>query len=321
MRIDPALDRLVAASTPLAEMQKDMDRAREQLGRNPLWRAVARGLEDYGKGADLAECGDLAALFRCLGVARSFVDIIVERFLPALAVAPLSQFPFRHSGDVQMSTMLLGRSGRALLVLAAREPGQSDARTVDFSGGVRHDVVLAGEAEARVVRRDVRAHGSLRMEASPLPLQRGSRFSVDIARECVVLDRVSRRLVSLRLLRVAEPPAVLRRYRLPDGRLLRQASGDIGESRQELMLALLGRMKRADAAPVMAQMTGEGSDHLRWEALRECLALDTVQGFATLTSIAGDAQDSLARSAAALRLQLLARWPQLQRLDEAPCPA
>jgi hypothetical protein len=78
------------------------------------------------------------------------------------------------------------------------------------------------------------------------------------------------------------------------------------------MMAALGRMGRADAAPLMAEIAlGDGADALRWQALRECLALDTLTGFATLSNIAGNAADALSRPAKGLRSQIVSAYPQL----------
>ncbi len=93
--------------------------------------------------------------------------------------------------------------------------------------------------------------------------------------------------------RIAEHPGPVREYALDTGELLHQSAGDAQESRVELALALLGRMGRTDAAPLMAEIAREGSDHLRWQALRECIALDTATGFAALKAIAADPADSL----------------------------
>ena len=86
------------------------------------------------------------------------------------------------------------------------------------------------------------------------------------------------------------------------------------------MLAMLGRMGRKDAAPHMAELAcGEASPELRWQALRECLALDTQAGFGALSVIAARSDDALCGPAGALRAQLIEAHPQLQELE--PCPA
>ena len=85
-------------------------------------------------------------------------------------------------------------------------------------------------------------------------------------------------------------------------------------------MALLGRMDRADAAPLLAGIAQEqGSDALRWQALREALALDTLAGFQALTAIARSDDDALAPAAGTLRSQLVETYPQLAGVE--PCPA
>ena len=60
-----------------------------------------------------------------------------------------------------------------------------------------------------------------------------------------------------------------REYALADGRLLHLAASNPRDSRLELMMALAGRMGRADAAaPIAALAQGEGSTALRWGSVR-----------------------------------------------------
>ena len=88
------------------------------------------------------------------------------------------------------------------------------------------------------------------------------------------------------------------------------------------MLALLGRMRRAEAAPTMAAMAREaGPDGLRWQALREALALDTAEGFRALCHVARASDDPLAMPAGALRAQLVEAHPELLALEKQPCRA
>jgi hypothetical protein len=79
-------------------------------------------------------------------------------------------------------------------------------------------------------------------------------------------------------------------------------------------------MGRADAAPHMAALArDEGSPAVRWQALRECLALDTMAGFQALCALATSHGDPLAGAAGALRAQLVEAYPQLRQIE--PCPA
>ena len=140
--------------------------------------------------------------------------------------------------------------------------------------------------------------------------------------QALQLLAVERRLVALRLHRTARNPEPTREYDLVSGALLRQAAGDIRASRHEAALALLGRMRRGEAAPVMAAIAREPGDaSLRWQALRECLALDTAAGFAALSGLARAEGDPLAPSARALHAQLIEAHPELRTLGSAACPA
>jgi hypothetical protein len=104
--------------------------------------------------------------------------------------------------------------------------------------------------------------------------------------------------------------------------VVHRASGDLAASRSEMMLTVLGRMGHAAAAPEMASLAREpGEPSLRWQALRECLALDTTAGFAALLAIARAADDPLCAAAGALRAQLVETHPQLLALEDDPCPA
>ena len=85
-------------------------------------------------------------------------------------------------------------------------------------------------------------------------------------------------------------------------------------------MALVGRMGRTDAAPAMAKIALSGANGaLRWQAVREAIALDTAQGFCALCEIADRPGDELAGPAKNLRDTLAAQWPQLAEL--ARCPA
>ena len=77
-------------------------------------------------------------------------------------------------------------------------------------------------------------------------------------------------------------------------------------------------MGRTDAAPLLAAMAEEdGGQSLRWQALRECLGLDSGAGYAALCRIAARPGDPLAAPAQALGQQLLAIHPQLAKAT--PC--
>ena len=140
------------------------------------------------------------------------------------------------------------------------------------------------------------------------------------ARQALLIDSVPTTLVTLKLQRRPIAGAVAREFCLADGALVHQAAAGPRDSRFELTSALLGRMGRADAAPLLGAMAEEqGGASLRWQALKECLGLDSAQGFTVLSRIAGHQGDPLAAPAQALRAQLLQTFPELA--GAVPCLA
>ena len=311
MRRGALLDYLASDAAPLAAAQGALFAARDAWRADSRCAALLADLVDYGAGTALGRCPALEGALSDPALADGPVEAFLDHMLPVLAAHPLGQMPFRHGNDGGVGTLLLAREGRALLSLVAREPGRHERCAVSFGDGERGEIVLAGKARGRLVRRDA----TLAFE--PCALERGTHVALDLTRNALLVDEIEARLVTLRLVRIAEEPGPTREYDLANGQLLHQSAGDPGESRQELMLALLGRMGRTDAAPVMAEMTRGGSDHLRWQALRECIALDTAAGFAALCDIADDPADSLRAPAMALRDQLCAAHPALAELEPA----
>jgi hypothetical protein len=288
------------------------------------WRASSRvapvlnGLEAYGRGAELAECPPLAALFAPDGTAPGFAASFAVNTARGLDEMPLGHVPLRHFTDGAVSTLLLARSERATLFVSAVSgvalAGKPPPLSVSFAATQAHEAVLAGAARADLVT--LVGEG---LDFAPLALESGRVLARDSWREALVLREVSGTLVSLRLQRRAEPTAPTREIELASGRQIHQAAATAAESRAELMVALLGRMGRADAVPVLARIAGEpGPAGLRWQALRECLALDTATGFGALCGLARASGDVLAAPARALRAQLVAEYPQLAELETCP---
>lgn len=318
MRVDRRIAALRRDRAPQQQAQAAMFTA------GNAWRADARiapalaGLEAFGRGAPLSACPALAELFGDGDAGTAFAARLSAVFAPALTGEPFGQLPFRHNFDGAASSLLLARAGTAQLSLLALEPGDYEATSVPFSDATRHDAVLGGAARAR---RTTRAPDG-RLLQGEVALMPGARLAVDLRMQALFVERVERRLVTLRLQRGVPRPGPSRAYSLADGTLLRQAAGDIRQSRHEMMLALLGRMKRTEAAPLMAEMAGEEApEGLRWQALREALALDTATGFHALCRVARSAGDPLAAPAGALRAQLVEAHPELLALEERQCPA
>lgn len=319
MRVDPRIAVLRGRDASQRNAAGAMFTACEAWRADPRITCVLNEFGEYGHGRVLGACPVLARCLTDHAAAMELAGALVEHLLPALRAEPLGQAPLRHVASDGVSTLLLAREGRARLMLSAREHGDYPCEAVAFGDGERRELVLAGRAQARLVRLEGTGQQYARLAVEEGVLSPGTALALDPSRELLVPVEVEHRLVSLRLVRDAMAPQPTREYRLSDGAFLHQASGGMRESRHELMLALLGRMGRKDAAPVMAEMTRAddpgASEHLRWQALRECLALDTAIGFPALCSIACDAADPLAVPAGALRAQLLETHPVLAELE------
>ncbi len=293
-----------------------------------VWRERQAGevhadLDRLAAGAGLGECAALAPLFTPGEAAPAFVASFARAMTEVLRKAPLGHVPLRHFTDGVTSTLLLARSANVTLALIAVDgvgfARRASASTVDFGPTETWEHVLAGTAAAEWIEACDTARDRAVLKRGTLALAPGQVIHRQGSREALQLRGVNGCLVSLRLQRRHANGEPTREYALADGRLVHQAAGDPADSRTELAIALLGRMGRTDAAPAMAAIALEpGSAALRWQALRECLALDTRTGFEALARIARDAADPLCAPAGALRAQLIEAYPQLKEL--APCP-
>lgn len=321
MRIDPELRALRGDTASQRKAQETLESARDAWRSGPA-RAALDALATFGGGAALEDCGPLAALFDGSGTALALVGDLVASILGALRDHPLGQVPLRHQHSDGLSVLQLAQSGRATLTLLAyADTGAEPPASACFAGGERHEVVLSGAADILLLELLKEGADRAAIDCRVRRVVSGEVLHLAGANRTKSVRRVHGNMVVLRLARSEQVPCGAREYALADGRLLHRASGSRSESRHELALAVLGRMGRRDAAPLMAEMAGEGSDHIRWQALRECLALDTLSGFAVLVRMARDPADPLAAAAGALRAQLLETYPQLAAIEVLPCPA
>jgi hypothetical protein len=325
MRIDPVLASLRTNPAPLTADCAAVAAGWERACGEASAKALAADLARYGTGAPLAGC---AALGRLLdggggGSGAGAVQRMLQLAAAALRSAPLGQLRLPHFSNGVLHSLTLLSAGRASLSLAlvdgdAWSAGASGAaRRASFPGGELHLRVLAGGATGR---RAIRSSGALRTEV--LALDPGQRLSFDCATEALVLDAVAGSLVTLRLHRRPARPVPVQELDLASGAVVHQSAARQGDSRTEMAMALLGRMGRTEAVPVIAEIAGEGEPALRWQAIRECLALDAGQGFALLLKAAADPADPLYQPARQLADTLAARHPALAALrEELLCPA
>ena len=287
------------------------------------WRAsrLGSGLEQsiqaYARGELLEHLPPLARLFAPgERAARHLADEFIGKFAGALRANPWGQVPVPSKLDDVSATIVLAAAGNAVLVLQALDGAALQVRraapTASFSPGETHDHILGGAATARCIELTEGEGDRAELSVTPCELAPGSVARRDGSRQSLLIDAVSSTLVILRLQRRPANGSVTREFNLADGTLAHQATANPRESRFELAAALLGRMGRRDAAPLLAAMAEEqGGQSLRWQALKESLGLNTAAGFAALSNVAARPGDALAASAGALRAQLIATYPEL----------
>lgn len=325
MLIRPELWALRSDDAPQRRAQTALGIVLDAWRGTPSALTAKQELARFADGAGLDDLPLLAALFTPGDpAAGQFCAGLVQAILARLACDPLGQSPLRHFTDDTITAVTILRCGTTTLTLQAidgiglaRRPAPESAA---FTPSETWEHILAGDARAETIGIAAQSAGRVDFVRQPLHLTPGAVHHRMGTREVVMLHAVPRTLVALKLQRRTSCTAVTHEYALADGALLHQAAGSPRDSRLELSAALLGRMGRTDAAPLLAAMAEEsGSISLRWQALRECLALDSGQGFAALSRIARKPTDPLAHPAGALRAQLIEDHPQLAEVD--PCPA
>ena len=325
MFIRPELRALWSKDAPQRDAQQALYRIHQAWRETGPGRQVETELERFHRGEALGKLPLLAAMF-CPDRDdwRTVLDSLLHPLLGQIAAEPLSQSPLRHSATDVSATVVLARCMTSALSLQhVSGPGLSQRpapTTASFIPAETWERVLCGSGQAMQVR--LREAGSDRAEldCASMRLAAGDVSCRMGQAEALILLSAPTGLVRLCLQRRTSTSEPAREYRLADGQLVHQSAGTPRNSRLELTAAVLGRMKRRDAAPMLSALVEEeGSDSLRWQVLRECLALDTAVGFRTLCTVADRPGDPLCQPARALRTRLLDLHPELDGIS--PCPA
>lgn len=325
MRVDPELARLRRDPSGLFCASDEASDWR----RGPGGARLCDELALFGKGALLADCPSLRALTAGKRAALRIARNELGGAMAMLRRAPLALYSARHFTNGVMHSLTIAASGRASLSLALIDGAAWQATRVAeaddyvaFQPGELHAAVLAGNAEARLLRN--RSDDPLRADitSQPLSLAPGVTYACDGGRESLAFDRIAGGLVTLRLHRRSDGATPARQYRRATGALVHQAAGEQRDSRAQMIMAVLRAMQRSDAAPELAALSRAGEAGARWQALRECLALDSGIGFTELTRVAADPTDPLRAPASALADGLARRHPAFAAAREvALCPA
>ena len=328
MILHPELRALRGDDSPQRHAQDRCLAAMAAWRSRPEVMDVMADLAAFAAGRPMAACHALARLFTTgsdgADTAQAFSNGFIRSQAEALAAEPLGHPALRHFTDGVLSTLQLGRAGMVTLTLATIDGQGLSARpmpgSISFAPVETWQRVLAGSARADLVERRPCGSRDGAPDRSVLDLVPGQVLHRQGLEQELLLREVDGRLVTLRLQRRDPTAGPAVEIDLATGQQVHQAAGSSADSRHELMVSLLGRMRRTDAAPAMAAMALGGSgEGTRWQALRECLALDTATGFSALCALADRIDDPLCAPARDLRSHLLATYPQLEEI--VPCPA
>ena len=317
MFVRPELQALRVDDSPQRQAQADLGRILAGWREGRLGTGLDKSIGAYARGEALDHLLPLARLFAPGDASAALLaDTFIGKFTEALRANPWGQVPVPGKFNGVTAMIVLASAGGAALMLMAIDGealrSRPGALTASFSPGETHDQILAGIASARLIELAGEEAGCARLSDTPCELSPGTITHRNNARQSLLIEQAATTLVILRLQRRTKRGTVTREFMLSDGSLAHQATANPRDSRFELAAALLGRMGRSDAAPLLAAMAEEqGGASLRWQALKQCLGLDTAQGLAALNRIAGQAGDELAAPALALRAQLIETYPDL----------
>ena len=289
-----------------------MEEALEDCRREPRLAAVLEELLRYGEGADFAHCPALVALFEHTGAARDLLRPLIGRLTALHRAYPLAQLAFRHRSQAGAHVLQIAARGHATLSLVLQDQDAGAEHVIaTFADADQREVVLTGKASACLFEIVAEERDRVILNSVRTELQSGARMKCTGPRQSRLIKPSHDSLLTLRLARAAGRPRPTRRIDVRSGRIVHRASGNAADSRAELAMLLLGRMGRSDALPVLAARTRTGDAQLRWQALRQCLALDAATGLSLLERIAKDHADPLYQAARAQLAQLLRERPSL----------
>ncbi len=323
MRIDPAIAVLRSDRALQHHVQCEMERAGRNWLDSPPITDVIGEIEHYATGASLDRLPLLAGLIGSADLASSFVQKWCSAMVGAMQQQPLGQVPFRYSCSGGFTAVRLAASGGVSLSLLAYEERIDAERptSATFADRELHEVVLAGSASGMFHRLDTGAKPGTPPVTTEMNWKAGDRIVTKGREEARQMVRVKGRLSILQLARENPQPMPTREVSLADGRVLQLSSGDKRESQVDMALAVLGAMQRSDAAETIAQLAQHGSNHLRWQAIRHALALDTQRGWQLLNEISRSPHDALNIPARELQEKLVSAYPQLLEEESQLCPA
>ncbi|QFT77247.1 hypothetical protein [Erythrobacter sp. THAF29] len=277
-------------------------------------KALLYDLARYAAGEPLCDCQFLERLMSHNRAATGLISDWLGRMLGVLRTEPLGEVPHLYRCSKGLSSIQLLKSGRAALNLVAYESLECARvpETALFADRESVELVLTGEGCGTFHRRD---EATGRIETSQSRWMAGDRIVLSGRQEARQIVSVGGCLLLLQLTREPERPEPSQEFRLSDGTILQSASGDKAASQRLMACAVLGAM---DHRPALAAMEARALDpqedpDVRWEAVRQALALNSGAGMRLLAGLRMDASDPLSGVAGSLERQLFGSHPELSQ--------
>lgn len=315
MHVHPEIAALRGDHAAWRRVQGGMEATLQEWHSLPRVAAIRRDLDAYAAGSDWGECLQLSALLRDHLQACGFVDEWSRRFIGALGAHTLGEIPFRYRSAGGLQTVQLIQSGGATLSVVAYEPVASppdgSPNSAVFADRESREIVLSGVAKGAFYEL---SGPNQAVECASQNWRAGDQISLKNARFARQVESVQQTLVMLQLTRLPDRPGPSCEIRLDNGAALCSASGDKAASQRLMGLAVLGSLESRSAIPAMKRcsLDRDEEEAVRWEAVRQLLALDTQRGLAVLDELLTRTGDTLNGPAMALREQLKSAYSQLE---------
>ena len=309
------------AATLAAADRRSVAIAREWRASDPY-----RSLEAAFADVDADDAEDVAEIAEALLRDASWIGPLLDPLISALAADPWFEPPLKVSRDPLRTGAILYENYvgtlSAVVLSADALAAMPAAKTMVASGRmaiVRY--VRAGDARLRrwyagpIGGELTTQTAALAREIAPLSLIENTVVRQDGREHAYMMERATSDVVTLTMTIRAGAAQYARKYRREDGALLKSAALDDTPARAAMLLALLRLSGRRDVAAAFDRATRDGAFYLRWQAMREWLALDATAASSRLAEMAAEDPNEEIRKAARATMLLVAER------QAALCPA
>ena len=329
------------ASAALSEWLADRDARAATLGRTQEAAERLRALAPVAELDAALAAADPDRAETILAAASAWlqrgdgIDAWIGELIAAARDDPFVKPPLRNTeNEVLTGLWLLDRPLLSIFValvppdgLAAKRIGRTGRASIAFTGQRSVYRFLKGGGATLSLWHAPAIGAAFRREAGGRcrlverrPIEDGDVIEID-GRSCgFVIDHAVSDIVYAQAMTPVGAAPLMTEYDADTHECVGASSADEASSRIQLMLALLRTMERADAAPVFEAVLASAPFYLRWQAMREFLALDADAALAHLRRMAAGDPHPEVRAAAA---ETLGHFFQEATDDEEriPCPA